>query len=96
MYGHGASIHKSIHSLIYKHTHNHYIYHVSYIVNHNCNTSAYSTCTRTSRTARYPRSSLRTLVLDRMQALRREVVLPSTRIAKMGNLLHSTVQYLLQ
>ncbi|KAF1936811.1 hypothetical protein EJ02DRAFT_459208, partial [Clathrospora elynae] len=35
---------------------------------------------------------LRTLVLYYMQALREEVVLPSTRIAKMGNLLHSTVQ----
>ncbi|KAF1936680.1 hypothetical protein EJ02DRAFT_459328, partial [Clathrospora elynae] len=43
-----------------------------------------------------PRSSLRTLVLYYMQALREEVVLPSTRIAKMGNLLHSTVQYRLQ
>ncbi|KAF1934783.1 hypothetical protein EJ02DRAFT_460922, partial [Clathrospora elynae] len=42
---------------------------------------------------RNPRSSLRTLVLYYMQALREEVVLPSTRIAKMGNLLHSTVQY---
>ncbi|KAF1946028.1 hypothetical protein EJ02DRAFT_15629 [Clathrospora elynae] len=28
-----------------------------------------------------------------MQALRKEVVLLSTRIAKIGNLLHSTVQY---
>ncbi|KAF1936903.1 hypothetical protein EJ02DRAFT_459152, partial [Clathrospora elynae] len=37
------------------------------------------------------RSSLCTLVLYYMQALRKEVVLPSTRIAKMGNLLHSTV-----
>ncbi|KAF1936647.1 hypothetical protein EJ02DRAFT_459369 [Clathrospora elynae] len=37
-------------------------------------------------------SSLRTLVLYYMQALRKEVVLLSTRIAKMGNLLHSTVQ----
>ncbi|KAF1943075.1 hypothetical protein EJ02DRAFT_453783, partial [Clathrospora elynae] len=35
---------------------------------------------------------LRTLVLYYMQALCEEVVLPSTRIAKMGNLLHSTVQ----
>ncbi|KAF1935379.1 hypothetical protein EJ02DRAFT_460433, partial [Clathrospora elynae] len=38
-----------------------------------------------------PRYALRTLVLYYMQALRKEVVLPSTRIAKMGNLLHSTV-----
>ncbi|KAF1936188.1 hypothetical protein EJ02DRAFT_459742, partial [Clathrospora elynae] len=37
-----------------------------------------------------PRSSLRTLVLYFMQALS-EVVLLSTRIAKIGNLLHSTV-----
>ncbi|KAF1939509.1 hypothetical protein EJ02DRAFT_456911 [Clathrospora elynae] len=42
---------------------------------------------------RDPRSSLRTLVLYYMQALCKEVVLPSMRIAKMGNLLHSTVQY---
>ncbi|KAF1939942.1 hypothetical protein EJ02DRAFT_456506, partial [Clathrospora elynae] len=41
---------------------------------------------------RVPRSSLRTLVLYYMQALCEEVVLLSTRIAKMGNLLHSTVQ----
>ncbi|KAF1937990.1 hypothetical protein EJ02DRAFT_458246, partial [Clathrospora elynae] len=34
-----------------------------------------------------------TLVLYYMQALREEVILPSTRIAKMGNLLHSTVHY---
>ncbi|KAF1939725.1 hypothetical protein EJ02DRAFT_456592, partial [Clathrospora elynae] len=87
-----------------KHTHDHYIYHISYIVNHDCNTSAYSTTTCTSRIARctlfyeasflsprVPRSSLRTLVLYYMQALCEEVVLPSTRIAKMGNLLHSTV-----
>ncbi|KAF1944984.1 hypothetical protein EJ02DRAFT_451819 [Clathrospora elynae] len=36
--------------------------------------------------------TLHTLVLYYMQALRKEVVLLSTRIAKMGNLLHSTVQ----
>ncbi|KAF1943488.1 hypothetical protein EJ02DRAFT_453198, partial [Clathrospora elynae] len=42
---------------------------------------------------RVPRSSLRTLVLYYIQALRKEVVLLSTRIAKMGNLLHSTVHY---
>ncbi|KAF1935272.1 hypothetical protein EJ02DRAFT_460529, partial [Clathrospora elynae] len=36
--------------------------------------------------------ALRTLVLYYMQALREEVVLFSTRIAKIGNLLHSTVQ----
>ncbi|KAF1937496.1 hypothetical protein EJ02DRAFT_55167 [Clathrospora elynae] len=36
--------------------------------------------------------SLRTPHTLRMRALREEVVLPSTRIAKMGNLLHSTVQ----
>ncbi|KAF1935230.1 hypothetical protein EJ02DRAFT_460558, partial [Clathrospora elynae] len=42
---------------------------------------------------RDPRSSLRTLVLYYMQALREEVVLLSTRIAKMGNLLQTTVQY---
>ncbi|KAF1936368.1 hypothetical protein EJ02DRAFT_459584, partial [Clathrospora elynae] len=41
---------------------------------------------------RVPCSSLRTLVLYYMQVLRKEVVLLSTRIAKMGNLLHSTVQ----
>ncbi|KAF1939514.1 hypothetical protein EJ02DRAFT_456923 [Clathrospora elynae] len=41
---------------------------------------------------RVPRSSLRTPVLYYMQALCKEVVLLSTRIAKMGNLLHSTVQ----
>ncbi|KAF1937974.1 hypothetical protein EJ02DRAFT_39035 [Clathrospora elynae] len=100
-----------------------HIYYVSHIVNHSCDTSAYSTTTRTSRTARCTsfyeasfcpsvlsssrstqstlspralaarsRRALRTLTLDRMQALRREVVLSSTRIAKMGNLLHSTVQ----
>ncbi|KAF1934630.1 hypothetical protein EJ02DRAFT_461042, partial [Clathrospora elynae] len=95
-----------------------HIYYVSHIVNHSCDTSAYSTNTRTSRTARCtsfyeasfcpsvlsssrstqstlsprnPRSSLRTLTLYCMQALRTKVVLPSTRIAKMGNLLHSTV-----
>ncbi|KAF1947855.1 hypothetical protein EJ02DRAFT_449335, partial [Clathrospora elynae] len=38
------------------------------------------------------RSFLRTLVLYYMQALRKEVILLSTRIAKMGNLLYSTVQ----
>ncbi|KAF1938597.1 hypothetical protein EJ02DRAFT_457720, partial [Clathrospora elynae] len=37
---------------------------------------------------------LRTLVLYYMQALHKEVVLPSMRIAKMGNLLQPTVQYL--
>ncbi|KAF1939508.1 hypothetical protein EJ02DRAFT_456910 [Clathrospora elynae] len=41
---------------------------------------------------RNPRSSPRTLVLYYMQALYEEVVLLSTRIAKMGNLLHLTVQ----
>ncbi|KAF1936833.1 hypothetical protein EJ02DRAFT_459193 [Clathrospora elynae] len=41
---------------------------------------------------RNPRSSLRTLVLYYMQALCKEVVLLSTRIAKMGNLLHSTAK----
>ncbi|KAF1936074.1 hypothetical protein EJ02DRAFT_482327 [Clathrospora elynae] len=41
---------------------------------------------------RIPRS-LPALALNCMQALRKEVVLPSTRIAKMGNLLHSTVHY---
>ncbi|KAF1934516.1 hypothetical protein EJ02DRAFT_461121, partial [Clathrospora elynae] len=35
--------------------------------------------------------ALCTLALYYMQALRKEVVLPSTRIAKMGNLLYSTV-----
>ncbi|KAF1935838.1 hypothetical protein EJ02DRAFT_460005 [Clathrospora elynae] len=42
---------------------------------------------------RNPRSSLRTPVLYYMQALCEEVDLLSTRIAKIGNLLHSTVQY---
>ncbi|KAF1945042.1 hypothetical protein EJ02DRAFT_451877 [Clathrospora elynae] len=37
--------------------------------------------------------ALSILALYYMQALREEVVLLSTRIAKMGNLLHSTVQY---
>ncbi|KAF1934474.1 hypothetical protein EJ02DRAFT_461158, partial [Clathrospora elynae] len=40
-----------------------------------------------------PLPTLRTLVLYYMQALCEEVVLLSTRIAKMGNLLHSTVHY---
>ncbi|KAF1935350.1 hypothetical protein EJ02DRAFT_460461, partial [Clathrospora elynae] len=52
-----------------------------------------SPCALRVLSLRNPRSSLRTLVLYYMQALREEVVLPSTRIAKMGNLLHSTVQY---
>ncbi|KAF1935113.1 hypothetical protein EJ02DRAFT_460641 [Clathrospora elynae] len=36
--------------------------------------------------------ALRTLALNCMHALCKEVVLPSTRIAKIGNLLYSTVQ----
>ncbi|KAF1940640.1 hypothetical protein EJ02DRAFT_224120 [Clathrospora elynae] len=48
MYGHGGN--RSIHSLMCRRgTH---IYYVSHIVNHSCDTSAYSTTTRTSRTAR--------------------------------------------
>ncbi|KAF1937422.1 hypothetical protein EJ02DRAFT_458737, partial [Clathrospora elynae] len=52
-----------------------------------------SCCALCALSPRVPRSSLRTLVLYYMQALRKEVVLLSTRIAKMGNLLHSTVHY---
>ncbi|KAF1934558.1 hypothetical protein EJ02DRAFT_461086, partial [Clathrospora elynae] len=52
-----------------------------------------SPCALRVLSPRVPRSSFRTLVLYYMQALRKEVVLLSTRIAKMGNLLHSTVQH---
>ncbi|KAF1937908.1 hypothetical protein EJ02DRAFT_39856 [Clathrospora elynae] len=42
------------HSLMYGYMDGdtHYLYYVSHIVNHSCDTSAYSTTTRTSRTAR--------------------------------------------
>ncbi|KAF1938590.1 hypothetical protein EJ02DRAFT_18744 [Clathrospora elynae] len=52
-----------------------------------------SRCALRVLSPRVPRSSLHTLVLYYMQALRKEVVLPSTRIAKIGNLLHSTVHH---
>ncbi|KAF1936717.1 hypothetical protein EJ02DRAFT_459283, partial [Clathrospora elynae] len=99
MYGH-TSIHPSIHSIMYGQPisriitiaiHLHTVQLLVHCALRNVPCFMNPASLSSALSPRDPRSSLRTLVLYYMQALRKEVVLPSTRIAKMGNLLHSTV-----